>query len=426
MSGMVKGKCLGKDRTGNGCRNYQIGSTRFCKIHNYMCDYTPEMLTSITLCKSCNKMQYMDDAYKTCIQCRDRGGENREQAKTKIVYCAKDKCKFKKSDENDYCMKHQLCLFVNETESLGMRVCKNYVRGCKTQLGSDYTFQKCGDCLEKERLGDKKRRDNAVAQNNARPADADSIICSTCCKTYPKESFIGKKNTLVKSCRPCREQNHKQDIKRDKIHRNEVVLKNISSSYKNYIKVSRVRNIHFELSESQYIEIVKNPCYYCGIIQDKGFNGIDRLYNSVGYVLNNCVSCCKACNYMKYTDDVVIYLQRIEHILTYQKIINGNYYNNIFNDHNSIYKSYEKRSVDKGCFLSKEDYDNITHSACYLCGKENSQTHHNGIDRFDNKIGYEIANCRSCCSDCNYLKHANTFDVIIERMKRIYDRHNPE
>lgn len=383
------------------------------------------MLESLSLCKTCNKMQHMDDDYKTCVSCRNRGSDNREQAKTKVVHCAKDGCKFKKSDENEYCGKHQICLFENETKSLGLRLCKNYVRGCKSQLTSDYIFQKCGDCLEKERLRDKTRRDNAAIKNN-QAGDSNSLTCTTCCKTYPKESFVGKKNTLVKSCSQCREQNHTQDMKRDKIHRNEVVLKNISSSYKNYIKVSRVRNIHFELSESQYIEIVKNPCYYCGIIQDKGFNGIDRLYNNVGYVLNNCVSSCKVCNYMKYTDDEPIYLQRIEHILTYQKIIDGRYCNDIFNDHNSIYKSYEKRSIDKGCYLSKEHYDNITSSACYLCGKENSQTHHNGIDRFDNNIGYEITNCRSCCSDCNYLKHKNTFDFIMERMKRIYEHHNRE
>ncbi len=496
MIGMVKVKCLGKDRTGNGCRNYQIGSTRFCKIHNYMCDYTPEMLESLYLCKSCNKMQHMDDDYKTCIQCRERGGENREQAKTKIVYCAKDKCKFKKSDENDYCMKHQVCVFVNETESLGMRVCKNYVRGCKTQLGCDYTFQKCGDCLEKERLRDKNRRGKAVAQNNARPADADSIICSTCCKTYPKESFIGKKNNVVKSCRPCREQNHKHDLKRDKTHRNElarindakperklvkqkwneenydkVVLKTMNyrqnkintlgvdeyrkqnaenakkwrennpekmaelnqlkktnkiQSFNTYKRSANIKQLEFGLTIDDYIKLVENPCYYCGIIDaDKGFNGIDRKDQTKGYIEDNCASCCKMCNYLKGSLHYETFIKRIIHIITY-KNKNIQLYPTCFCDHKrTSYSGYMTRALKKNIDFSitEIEYHTITSKSCYMCGKENTTLHSNGIDRIDNNKGYVIDNIHSCCGECNYMKNNYTMNDIMQKFILIYEKH---
>jgi hypothetical protein len=37
-------KCLSKDRNNNVCRNHRIGETRFCKLHQYMNEYTDTML----------------------------------------------------------------------------------------------------------------------------------------------------------------------------------------------------------------------------------------------------------------------------------------------------------------------------------------------------------------------------------------------
>jgi hypothetical protein len=50
------------------------------------------------------------------------------------------------------------------------------------------------------------------------------------------------------------------------------------------------------ISESDYDLMVENNCHYCG---KEGPNGIDRIDNLKGYVKNNCVPCCKHCNYVK-------------------------------------------------------------------------------------------------------------------------------
>jgi len=50
------------------------------------------------------------------------------------------------------------------------------------------------------------------------------------------------------------------------------------------------------ISEEEFSELVKQECYYCG---KKGTNGIDRVDNLQGYVLSNCVPCCKHYNYVK-------------------------------------------------------------------------------------------------------------------------------
>ena len=51
-------------------------------------------------------------------------------------------------------------------------------------------------------------------------------------------------------------------------------------------------------------------CFYCNCLPAKEcytetrtslyiYNGVDRRDNSLGYILNNCVSCCSSCNFAK-------------------------------------------------------------------------------------------------------------------------------
>jgi hypothetical protein len=60
------------------------------------------------------------------------------------------------------------------------------------------------------------------------------------------------------------------------------------------------RNLAFELTKEQFDTIIKQACYLCGLeTSDKHKNGIDRQDNNVGYVMDNCRSCCGHCNFMK-------------------------------------------------------------------------------------------------------------------------------
>jgi hypothetical protein len=70
----------------------------------------------------------------------------------------------------------------------------------------------------------------------------------------------------------------------------------ITPNYKTYTKGATSRNLMFQLSEPEFLQLVQQPCYLCGL-SDK--NGIDRVDNSKGYVVENCKSCCGHCNLMK-------------------------------------------------------------------------------------------------------------------------------
>lgn len=77
-----------------------------------------------------------------------------------------------------------------------------------------------------------------------------------------------------------------------------------------YNNNAKKRNLDFTLTKKEFLNITSQNCYYCGKEpkQQYGlktmngkytYNGIDRIKNKEGYTLNNVVSCCKFCNFMK-------------------------------------------------------------------------------------------------------------------------------
>jgi len=77
----------------------------------------------------------------------------------------------------------------------------------------------------------------------------------------------------------------------------------------NYINSANKRNKSFNLSLDDIKRLSQDICFYCGqqpmaTLKPFGkhnfvYNGIDRIDNSLGYTIKNCVSCCKNCNTAK-------------------------------------------------------------------------------------------------------------------------------
>ena len=48
------------------------------------------------------------------------------------------------------------------------------------------------------------------------------------------------------------------------------------------------------------------------------WNGIDRVDSSLGYINENCVSCCRTCNYAKLEMNIKDFLDWVQRISKYQ------------------------------------------------------------------------------------------------------------
>jgi len=96
----------------------------------------------------------------------------------------------------------------------------------------------------------------------------------------------------------------------------------VFGNYKlNALKMHRV----FELSKGVTKSLFISPCHYCGqtfsnFIRGFSYNGIDRLDNSQGYVVGNCVSCCRVCNHMKHILTEEEFLAHIKRIYEHRRL----------------------------------------------------------------------------------------------------------
>lgn len=63
---------------------------------------------------------------------------------------------------------------------------------------------------------------------------------------------------------------------------------------------SKQKGIPCSLTLEQYEEIISDPfcSYCCELLPETGYS-VDRLDNSLGYTLENCVACCFTCNSRK-------------------------------------------------------------------------------------------------------------------------------
>ena len=97
----------------------------------------------------------------------------------------------------------------------------------------------------------------------------------------------------------------------------------------NYLKDNYHLSIPIDIANKS--ELIKSNCYYCDGIGDSKFGdynynneiltytGIDRKDNNKGYIIDNCVSCCKRCNFMKHTLTKFEFIEHINKIYEYQK-----------------------------------------------------------------------------------------------------------
>ena len=394
--------------------------------------------------------------------------------------CIKEGCKEPKT-ENAYCKKHKVNFLIEEGVKRGERVCVNVIRGCRVVNDLTYTKSRCEPCLEKDRARDKARRttkeevEEGMKQCNTcsqiYPLDqfvgklGETKTCFTCREDNkradakrdmdhtrelarsnekkPERKAVKQawKDENVEKCATYWMEYRKRQIQKDldaylkknaaqakkwrdanpeKVKQNNLNKKNnINSHYKTYQMSASDKKLDFKLSVEEFEQMVSLPCYYCGIIQEKGFNGIDRLHSSDPYIKSNCVSCCEMCNMMKGTTGPNTFVGRVEHILTHLKVIDGQLSHEDFvNIKIKTYNDYKKSAEKKGIFfdISQETFNHYKDLPCYLCGKEISDIHSNGIDRFDNTKGYIVDNIWSCCATCNYIKRNHEYESLIEKL----------
>lgn len=95
----------------------------------------------------------------------------------------------------------------------------------------------------------------------------------------------------------------------------------------------------------------------------------------------------------------------------------------------ALYRQYRIQAEARGksFHLTSDEFSVLVQGSCYYCGIEPFQVRrrrkneltYNGIDRKDNKQGYSIDNCVSCCPQCNYGKKTVDHDQFIAWVRQV-------
>lgn len=142
-------------------------------------------------------------------------------------------------------------------------------------------------------------------------------------------------NALLKYKRPncgCKKGSYTL-LPNQRAHKNAII-----SDYKRHAKD---RNFKFSLSFEEAVRLFEGDCYYCGSkpsniktvkpsrklrnkyncnITDYLYSGIDRVYSHLDYTADNCVSCCRICNWSKSNLTLPEWKEWIKNL--YQKMFN--------------------------------------------------------------------------------------------------------
>ena len=158
--------------------------------------------------------------------------------------------------------------------------------------------------------------------------------CLCDCGQFAITSAKQLRNKTTRSCGCLRSELASKRAKRDiagigKLPMGEANLNNLFGNYKHKAKE---RNFGFSLTKEQFKGLIKQNCFYCGTkphnvkngIRSNGkliYNGIDRVDNTIGYIIDNCVTCCGDCNWMKKTYTQQEFILRIK--LIYDHMLKG-------------------------------------------------------------------------------------------------------
>ena len=116
-------------------------------------------------------------------------------------------------------------------------------------------------------------------------------------------------------CKPCKraatkEWNKTLEGRYSKYKRN--------TKYKSKVEDNPTKRV-FDLTFDEFAIRVQSPCVYCGRkAKENDYNGLDRVYNDIGYTIDNVVSCCSDCNYMKQEYSFQHFIKVCKKVAEYQ------------------------------------------------------------------------------------------------------------
>jgi hypothetical protein len=189
-----------------------------------------------------------------------------------------------------------------------------------------------------------------------------------------------------------------------------------------YINKALHMNKAWKLTMEQAIEIFTRPCKYCGNemkeMNDNGIefshNGLTRIDNDGGYTMENVVTLCNMCNFMRSGFTEIDFLYYCENIRIY---IGSKTPKNMHHAQYIDYKT-EAKAMKILFEMTEKEFDSVLKNDCYYCDGKN-ESDKIMIDRmgpggFCMKTNQMMAICKICYSMKSSLCNNDFFNHILK------------
>uniref|UniRef100_A0A6C0EE43 Uncharacterized protein n=1 Tax=viral metagenome TaxID=1070528 RepID=A0A6C0EE43_9ZZZZ len=408
------------------CRHYRRNNDKYCNKHQTRKWADRVKASGRKPCteytRGCRVILTKDSKNTKCLACRKKANEAAQKRKNK-----KKRIKVPKGKQR--CTK---CTKIYD---------KNIFVGDKGK-----PVKRCIGCRETGKRADAKRPDRhtiSYAKTMANPEAREKYMerKSKWRKNNPEKTafyslasrarrinrlgiveYLKRENENAKKWRANNPEKAKENSKKQLMSPNDL--------YADYKYEANLRNLEWNIKFELFEKLSNLPCAYCNEFNEKGINGIDRIDSNFGYVDENILPCCTICNMMKNDTNYNTFIKRVFYIV--ERVFNvknkkfESCINLFYDSSNASYKSYATRANKKHISfeLTNEEFNEITSMDCYLCGKQETKHHSNGIDRIDNTKGYELHNCAPCCYNCNFMKRDYDLELFLEKLHKIYFNFN--
>lgn len=182
-------------------------------------------------------------------------------------------------------------------------------------------------------VGTKFERLEVLRSVQKRNRNSQRFLCRCDCGNEIEVDYSALRRGQTKSCK-CLGVARRREVLMH-ADRSETAKRGYYAKWKNLVS-KRKKPTVMELSYEEWLPLISSNCYYCGKPPNKIFvpdpkknrsdcipfhhHGIDRKDNDRGYVLDNCVPCCRDCNFAKRTLNDTQFLelakQIVKHALT--------------------------------------------------------------------------------------------------------------
>jgi hypothetical protein len=224
-----------------------------------------------------------------------------EQGKNKGLNCCRPPL------GNGFCGKHQKQALHEENKD--KRKCLTH--RCNIFLNCESMDEYCSECNAKKEEEHKKHK---ICKAVLQQGDVKGQKCkrraklSGYCMKHQRELYHDEEKE--KNIRYCDVERGCMNIVAEEKSSCNMCLADPHKKYLSYVCGSNKRGYKMELTEEQFTELIKKPCYYCTYYIDKSTIGVDRYDNTKDYTIENCVPCCKWCNRMKLNQPTDEFLER--------------------------------------------------------------------------------------------------------------------